>query len=168
MARMGSPARADLKVRNLTPEELARNLPRLQPSRYEVKSHATPRYNCVAFANGDERHWWEAGVFGGRFFWPPEIREDSTLQAWRQLFVSQGYVPTTNRNIELGFEKVAIYVSLEDFSTTHVAKSDGRVWKSKLGKGQDIDHYALDVLEGDQEDEYGVVELVLKRVAPKK
>lgn len=163
MARMGSPTAADLRVQNLTPEQLARIFPKLQPGTYELKSHATPRYNCVAFANDDERHWWEAGVFGGKFFWPPEIRQDGTLQAWRQLFISQGYVPTTNRNIEPGFEKVAIYVSLEDFSTTHVAKSDGRVWKSKLGKGQDIHHQSLDVLEGDQRDEYGIVDLILKR-----
>lgn len=70
---------------------------------------------------------------------------------------------TDDREIQAGFEKVAIYVSLTDGNPSHVAVSDGRIWKSKLGKGQDIYHYSLSVLEGDQADEYGIVERVLKR-----
>ena len=46
---------------------------------------------------------------------------------------------------------------------SRVAKSDGRVWKSKLGKGQDIEHFSLDVLEGNEADEYGIVERILRR-----
>jgi hypothetical protein len=64
---------------------------------------------------------------------------------------------------ESGYEKIAIYASLEDLEFSHVARSDGRVWKSKLGKGQDIEHYSLHVLEGDQADEYGIVERVLRK-----
>ncbi len=64
---------------------------------------------------------------------------------------------------EPGFEKVAIYTDLEDFSPGHIALSDGKVWKSKLGRLQDIEHASLDLLEGDQGWEYGIVERILKR-----
>jgi hypothetical protein len=117
----------------------------------------------MAFANDDERHWWEPGFYGGRYYWPSGIKQQDTLESWVELFTTQGYVPVESREIEHGFEKIAIFVDLKDTMPSHLAKSDGRVWKSKLGKGQDIEHASLDVLEGDQADEYGIVELVLRR-----
>jgi hypothetical protein len=45
----------------------------------------------------------------------------------------------------------------------HIAKSDGRTWKSKLGRYQDIEHTSLDLLEGDVGWEYGIVERILIR-----
>jgi len=71
---------------------------------------------------------------------------------------------TNNRTVEFGYTKVAIYVELEDVETySHVAISDGLEWKSKLGKGQDIAHDSLDLLEGDQADEYGLVAIILRK-----
>jgi hypothetical protein len=58
---------------------------------------------------------------------------------------------------------VAIYIDLSDMLPGHVAVSDGQVWKSKLGRRQDIEHASLDLLEGDQLWEYGIVERILKR-----
>lgn len=75
----------------------------------------------------------------------------------------QGYEPTDSHEVEFGFEKVAIYVSLKDTEPSHVAISDGRAWKSKLGRGVDIEHHSLGVLEGQELDEYGIVKRVLKR-----
>jgi hypothetical protein len=126
-------------------------------------SKATGRYNCLAFAAGDERHWWQAECNGGRFYWPPGLNRVTTVHTISQIFLSRGFQVTNNHDIEPGYEKVAIYVSLADFEFTHIARSDGQVWKSKLGSGQDIDHYSLDVLEGDQVDEYGIVERVLQK-----
>lgn len=119
----------------------------------------------MAFANGDERHFWEAGRHGGRYFWPPNVRQDNTADAWEQVFLNQGYERTENREVEAGFEKVAIYVSLDDMLASHVAISDGYTWLSKLGMGQDIAHSSLDLPEGDQRDEYGIVDRILKRPA---
>ncbi|MGD1098514.1 MAG: hypothetical protein ABSB35_41860, partial [Bryobacteraceae bacterium] len=70
---------------------------------------------------------------------------------------------TTNREVEVGFEKVAIYINLKEMLPGHVAKSDGRSWKSKLGRYQDVEHASLDLLEGDKHGEYGIVERILKR-----
>ncbi len=148
-------------MRNCTPAELEANLPKLRFQNYRRVSDATARYNCLAFANGDHRHLWEAGQHGGRYFWPNGIRD--SLDGWIEIFTRQGYELTDNREIEAGFEKVAIYIDLEDMEPGHVAFSDGKVWKSKLGRREDIEHASLELLEGDQKWEYGIVEKILKR-----
>lgn len=150
-------------MRTIEPEELEACFPKLKGGNYVRASRATGRYNCIGFSNRDERHWWEAGRYGGRYYWPPHVAQNNSLAAVLQIFTSDGYELTDNREIESGWEKVAIYISLVDMEFSHVSRSDGSMWKSKLGKGQDIDHYSLDVLEGDQCDEYGIVSCVLKR-----
>ena len=148
-------------MRNLTPDELQAKFPKLNSRNYKRTSDATGRYNCMAFANGEDRKWWEAGVNGGRFYWPPKTND--TLEGWVEIFTKQGYRLTSDRGIERGVEKVAIYVDLKDMLPGHVAKSDGHVWKSKLGRLQDIEHSSLDLLEGDQHWEYGIVDRILRR-----
>lgn len=148
-------------MRNLTPTELQAKFPKLSADNYKHTSDAAARYNCVAFANDDDRKWWQAGLYGGRYYWPPDTSD--TLEGWVSIFTSQGFELTSNREIEAEFEKVAIYVDLRDMLPAHVAKSYGSEWKSKLGRYQDIQHSSLDVLEGDQHCEYGIVERILKR-----
>jgi hypothetical protein len=150
-------------LRTIGPDELRTLFPKLVIGNYKRVSQANPRYNCLAFVFGDERHWWEAGRYGGRYYWPPNVTQGTTIAAISEILTSAGYEPTHNREIEPEYEKVAIYASLEDMEFSHVAKCDGSVWKSKLGKGQDIEHYSLAVLEGDQEAEYGIVERILRR-----
>jgi hypothetical protein len=113
---------------------------------------------------GDDRHWWQPEILGGRFRWANNVSGDG-LQAWTTLFLQEGYEVTEDWGHEPGYEKVAIYVDLKDMLPSHVAKSDGAVWKSKLGKLQDIAHTSLDLLEGDQQYEYGIVDRVLRRRA---
>ena len=148
-------------LRSLTDSELEKKLPKLRAGNYKTVSKATGRYNCLAFANKDQRHWWQAGYHGGRYRWPEKTPD--TLDGWTELFVRDGYVITDFREIEVGFEKVAIYIDFKDMLPGHVAFSDGTVWKSKLGRSVDIEHSSLDLLEGDQNWEYGIVERVLKR-----
>jgi hypothetical protein len=162
MAQMGRGERTSLAyVRNLTPEELQKKWPKLRPGNHAVKSHATRRYNCVAFGSKDERHWWESGIYGGGIFWPAGIPD--TLDGWVEIFSRGGYEITTSRNVEAGFEKIAIYVSPHDGRPEHLAICDGLSWKSKLGRYQDIEHATLDLLEGQQECEYGTVGKILRR-----
>jgi hypothetical protein len=124
----------------------------------------SPTYNCIAFAIGDEKQWWEHGA--RLCYWPPGIQRGDNLESWIKVFEDHGYSKTDDRSAEPKCEKVAIYVDL-DMLPTHVAKQlpDGR-WKSKLGKGHDIEHDTVDVLEGDQMDEYGIVAQYLKRNVP--
>lgn len=148
-------------MRNLSAAELEAKLPKLRHGNYRHTSDATGRYNCVALANDAERKWWQAGLNGGRYYWPPNTPD--TLDGWVKLFTDQDYELTTSRDVEPGFEKVAIYVDLGDLLPGHVAKSNGHTWKSKLGRFQDIEHSSLDLLEGDVHWEYGVVERILRR-----
>jgi hypothetical protein len=150
-------------LRTIGPDELRACFPKLVSGTYEPVSKATARYNCMAFANDDERHWWESELYGGRYYWPTGIKQQDTLETWVDLFTTQGYEQVESREIKPGYEKIAIFVDLEDMLPSHVAKSDGCIWKSKLGKGQDIEHASLEVLEGNQGDEYGIVERVLRR-----
>ena len=82
------------------------------------------------------------------------------------MFTEQGYELTGNVDVEPGFDKMAIYVNLEDLTPSHVAISDGKTWKSKLGRIQDVSHTSLDILEGAGEDDYGMVERILRRPHP--
>lgn len=148
-------------MRNLTPSELESKFPKLNSQNYRRTSDATPRYNCIAFANDVDRQWWQQGLHGGMYYWPQQISD--SLDGWVELFKQQRYVLTNSRGIEGGLEKVAIYVDLADMLPGHVAKSDGTTWKSKLGRYQDIEHNTLDLLEGDTLWEYGIVERVLQR-----
>jgi hypothetical protein len=141
--------------------------PKLLPSEYRRISKAAPRYNCMAFANGDKRHWWEPERHGGGFRWPDTVSKKSTVEAHAEVFEQDGFTRTTSRSHDPEFEKVAIYAD-SNGAFSHVTKSDGRVWKSKLGKGQDIEHPSLDVLEGNQYDEYGTVVVLLQRRMIKK
>lgn len=152
-------------MRRLTVAELRTKWPKLRPGNYNETSPATARYNCVAFVNDDERHWWQAGMYGGMYSWPATIEQSDSLTAWVQLFTSRGFELTDSRDHEPGFEKVAIYIDPKDGLPSHVTKSDGRVWKSKLGKLQDIEHASLDLLEGNTNYEYGVVDKILKKKA---
>src|SRR6185312_3429657 len=151
-------------MRNLTDAELEEKWRKLNSSNYRVTSHATPRYNCLAFANGDERNWWESHPYGSKVYWPPSLRREDSLENWVRIFESEGYTECNNRDPEPGKHKVALYVDLDDMSPTHVAISTGHKWKSKLGKLQDIEHDSLDLLEGYSGYEYGIVELVLEKV----
>ena len=118
----------------------------------------------MSYANGETHRYWTPDGWpdpSAFYYWPPNI--PNTLEGWTAIFIAQDYERTNNYDIEAGFEKVAIYVYLTDLSPSHVAISDGRVWKSKLGDDYDIEHQSLELLEGEQEDEYGIVAEVLKR-----
>jgi hypothetical protein len=84
-----------------------------------------------------------------------------TVDAFRDLFASMGYVECASADLEAGFEKVALFAHGPD-QPTHAARqlADAR-WTSKLGRLEDIEHSLRD-LEGV---EYGSVMLVMKRAA---
>ena len=145
----------------MLPQDLQTLFPKLADSSFSLQSPEDPRYNCIAFALDDENQWWE---FGAKLcYWPPGFTEGESLESWIRVFELHGYSKTDNNDLESGTEKIAIYTDL-DLMATHVAKQlpTGR-WKSKLGRGHDIEHEVLDSLEGDQMDEYGIVAQIMLR-----
>lgn len=70
-----------------------------------------------------------------------------------------GYEVCDNTELEVGFEKIAIYGD-SDGEATHAARQlpNGK-WTSKLGRWEDIEHE----LEGLTGEMYGEVKQILKR-----
>ena len=75
----------------------------------------------------------------GQVFWPQGVQREWTLSTFIKIFEQNGYQVTENRNIEVGKQKAAIYVDVNTMEPSHFSISDGKTWKSKLGKLQDIE-----------------------------
>jgi hypothetical protein len=135
------------------------DFPGLTAFGYEIKSPYDPGYNCVAFAVGDQNHfWYDAEVRG--YYWPPGVGSADELASWIHVFSIHGYTKAENESLEPNVEKIAIYAS--SAGPEHVARQlSSGAWVSKLGKGHDIEHSSLQALEGEL---YGKVRVIMKRV----
>jgi hypothetical protein len=135
--------------------------PGLRGSEYEVKSRQDDLYNCIAWAAGANRTtmwWWPFGD-SHKTYWPEGVPRQETLAAFRQLFERLGYAVCEHAEMELGYEKVALFADAQGVPL-HVARQlPGGRWTSKLGALEDIEH-ALHDLVGT---EYGSVIQVMKR-----
>jgi len=140
--------------------ELERCFPELRVVGYQETSPESARYNCVAWAMGDTSRWWWPDPHPYAY-WPHEPRVCS-LEAFTREFESMGYQVSRSREVEISFEKIAIYVK-EDDLPTHVARQlPSGVWTSKCGGLHDITH-VLHALEGDT---YGQAKVIMKRQIP--
>jgi len=85
------------------------------------------------------------------------------LPQFIKAFESQGFSACNDERFENGFEKVAIYVD-SNGETTHAARMlpNGH-WTSKMGRGEDIEHTTIQVVEGTS---YGTAKAFLKRPNP--
>lgn len=136
------------------------NFPLLDGEGWSQTSPADPSYNCIAWAADENRRlWWPGAPQIG--YWPPNVKDEPTLDAFEEAFALLTYGRCDSADLEEGFEKVAIYAS--EGEVTHAARQlpNGR-WTSKLGKNIDIEH-TLRGLEGPL---YGHVVRVLKRPRP--
>jgi hypothetical protein len=98
-----------------------------------------PRYNCYAFAAGDNTQRWEPDR-AGQYYWPPSIHRDYSVPAFIEAYQTRNYEVCGDGLLERGYEKIAIYT--DGFGIVrHAARqiSDGR-WLSKLGDAEDIIH----------------------------
>lgn len=133
--------------------------PNLSKDGYYLTSPATPEYNCIAWAAGDEGVWWWPDQ-NGDYYWPTEIPRAETIEAFIKAYARLGYSICNNAELEDGFEKVAIYTD-SNKKPTHAARQlNSGHWTSKLGNLEDIEHNTLDSLSGDS---YGSVAVILKR-----
>jgi hypothetical protein len=147
--------------RNVPPPEIERYFPRLNRSNYKIKSPATPTYNCIAWAaDSTTRPWWPLRP---NWHWPAGVPSQETLDAFISAFVTLGYEPCVSPSLELGYEKIAIFA--DGPLPKHAARQlPSGMWTSKLGSAEDIEHAALDLLEGVT---YGRVAAILCRPRPR-
>jgi hypothetical protein len=129
--------------------------PRLTPTNHRITSPPSIHYNCIAWAIGDTSIWWQPGLH-----WPfPTHPLDDTVEELKRAFATVGYAECAAGDLELGFEKVALFGTFGQY--THAARQlkNGQ-WTSKLGTEEDIEHDAVELVGGGI---YGDVALFMKR-----
>src|SRR2546426_8468560 len=131
--------------------------PGLRGQSYHIKSPRDRRYNCIAFAAGDDRNWWWPDV-AEEDTWPAGVARVTTVAAFREAFATLGYVVCDHDQLETGFEKIALF-ALAGVPKHAARQLPGGRWTSKLGPMEDIEH-GLHDLTGMV---YGSVVLVMKR-----
>lgn len=143
----------------MLPPERERVFPKLRSEGYMVTSPETQKYNCVAWsAERDMDRWWQPGNEAG-FYWPSGLPEDLSFESFLQVFESKGYKSCSNSDLEIFYEKVALYQG-DEGGFMHVASQlSSGAWTSKLGSWEDIEHKSLGGLEG----YYGRVGRIMKR-----
>lgn len=138
-------------------------LPNLAVDDYIITSPSDRRYNCIAWAAGNNSRWWWPDPLNIGS-WPRGIPRQHTIAAFVQAYGTLGYGPCNDGSYEAGVEKVALYAigdASGRLSPTHAAlqQADG-TWTSKLGPCEDVTHFTLDCLHGPM---YGSVVCFLKR-----
>ena len=127
---------------------LTRTFPRLAGEEYEIICPASDKYNCIAYAAGDTSQSWSDDP---QDYWPPEVPRDPTLNGLRKLFRWLGYKKCNSIKLERKYQKVALYAQHNLWTHAALQMPNGH-WRSKLGLGPLIEHWAPRSLEGD---EYG-------------
>lgn len=138
---------------------LIQKFPKLASTGYEITSPMDARYNCIAWAVGDNHRWWEPAIG----FWPEGAPEESSLASYVKAYELEGYKICSHGELEESFNKVAIFTGdgTEATPPLHAARQrhDG-TWTSKLGQFVDIMHKAVHGVEGP---EYGKVAVFMKK-----
>jgi hypothetical protein len=133
--------------------------PVLAHTNHEITSSASVRYNCIAWAVGDDQKWWWPSPYVEKYYWPPNAPREETVHAFLAAFASLGFESCDSPSLEPGYQKVALFV--KSAKPTHAARqlADGR-WTSKLGRLEDIVHDTIEAIVGDA---YGEVTHYLRR-----
>jgi hypothetical protein len=108
-------------------------------------------YNCIAYAAGHMDAWWWPDPKRFLYYWPPHLPRElpgwETSENFIRAFEWKGYKVCENGSLEVGIEKVVIF--LKNNRPTHAARQlESGVWTSKCGRLEDIQHAALAAVEG--------------------
>ena len=96
-------------------------------------------------------------------YWPLGVPKTDQVDSFVSAFAGLRYELCDSGDFQEGFEKVAIFA--KDYLVTHMAlQLPSGNWTSKLGGSVDIEHEALEALEGSN---YGaVVQFMRRPLAP--
>lgn len=141
--------------------ELEDYFPNLSQTKYEVTSPRTYDYNCFAWAAEENDRWWSP-VSSDDYYWPEGAPTQLTVEAFIEAYRLFGYEPCDRSDLELGFQKIAIYTNANGEPSHAARQLPNGLWTSKLGDWEDIEH-ELDGITGDM---YGFVKQILKRPMP--
>lgn len=125
-------------------------LPYLTVATCSITSAASRRYNCIAWAAGEDiRNWWPDPIGVG--YWPPNVPREVTIDAFMRAYETRGYRLCYDGNLEEGIEKIAIFGIGPNGSEapTHAAlQLPAGEWTSKLGPFEDVRHKTADAVNG--------------------
>ncbi|MFM6208993.1 hypothetical protein, partial [Planktothrix sp.] len=118
--------------------ELEVKWPNLSRTDYQVTSPKSQEYNCFAWAAAENDRWWQP-IPGEQFYWPEGVPQEETITAYIQAYQTLGYEICQGDGLEVGYQKIAIYVDSSG-TPTHAARQlvNGK-WTSKLGWLEDIE-----------------------------
>jgi hypothetical protein len=123
-------------------------LPHLTTATCEIKSKATNRYNCIAWAAGEDfRNWWPDP--NGVGYWPSNVPREVTIQAFILAYGTLGFQEGGDGRLETGIQKLALYVKGQPEIPTHAAlQLESGQWTSKLGPFEDVNHTTPEAATG--------------------
>ena len=136
---------------------LKNEFPNSEKEPFKKTSDISQIYNCIAWAAGDDSKWYEPDPYG-MYYWPPEIPRVYSINAYISVFEKIGYIKCDNSDIEIGYEKVAVF-SIKRVPTHAARQLSNGLWTSKLGQNIDVSHTIKAIEEG----QYGNVIQFLKR-----
>ena len=119
--------------------------PKLATDGYRVTSPPTIFYNCLAWAAGENWRWWWPDE---EYYWPRDVPCELSLQAFTQAYETLGYEVCTDVEVEIGYEKIALYANAGGIPTHAAKQLASGLWSSKIGRGEDIEHARLESLTG--------------------
>jgi hypothetical protein len=136
----------------------ARAFPNLTDTNHTVDSPRSTRYNCIAWASGenDVRLWPQSLDHE----WPDHVQNRIRIKAFTDLYASIDYEVCENGDLEPGFEKVAVYADKKNVPTHAAVQLETGRWSSKLGDLEDISHDDPGVIA---DGAYGTVVVYMKR-----
>jgi hypothetical protein len=143
--------------------QLELRYPNLAITKYNVTSPKSQEYNCFAWAAGDQERWWQPTP-EDEFYWVQGVPMEETLSAYIQAYQTLGYKSCDETKLEVGYEKIALYVDDEGIPVHAARQTPTGQWTSKLGALEDIEHE----LQGLTGERYGNVGQILRRINPSK
>lgn len=137
-------------------------LPLLTTKNCKITSNPARRYNCLAWAAGEDfRNWWPDPTNVG--YWPEGVPREETIPAFVSAYETRGFRLCVGGELEPGFEKIAIYGKNNGgvVVPTHAAlQLPSGEWTSKLGRFEDIIHSHENDVNGPT---YGTVRYYMSR-----
>jgi hypothetical protein len=129
---------------------LASDFPALTDNNSQTTSPATRRYNCIAWAAGEDFRWWWPDPMGIAF-WPASVPRSAGIDSFTAAFATLGFAICDDTKLEADVEKIVIYgVNFGgSIRPTHAARQlKSGAWTSKLGALEDISHMTPEAITG--------------------
>src|SRR6266568_3397107 len=110
-----------------------REFPHLNAGNCEITSPATKAYNCLAWAVGNNRQWWDPN---GLYYWPRNVPREVSIDAFARVYEELGFTICLSGELEPDVEKIALFARWVGplRIPTHAARQlESGEWTSKLG-----------------------------------